>query len=202
MKPSTIPSLESGSVPAVSEGAANGARIPHSRSSRIARGSSGLEAVFDEPEMDMERRKDVLAKAVFRQTAGRPAGSGVHLGANPAFSPGPACRAHARNPWAIWKPSDLFAQSGPLLTLFIGVQIASACLTAGWLAEHGVLDRALLTGMLPLLFLTIDAVAFVSLRGRLLAGFAWPAVWIGLATLLPGMLALGLTGYESSHTLG
>ncbi len=205
VKPSPMSPNESGSLPwaagdALNSAPAGGPRVPHSRAAWKARGGHELESVFDDGELDAERRKDLLAKAAFRMTATRAAGPvpGVEAG----FRPETAAKAHVRNPWAIWKPSDLFIQCGPLLTVFIGVQIASACMTARWLAEQGVLDRALLTGMLPLLFLTLDALTFVSLRGRLLPGFAKPALWLAAATLAPGGLALGLFGFASSRSAG
>lgn len=196
MKPLTQPTAETDSLsPAPGPSPAGSPRIPGSGTLRQGRNRS-LEDVFNEPEMDAERRKDVLAKAAFRLTAAStPSASPQGLPLSPA-DPGISARAHVRNPWAIWRVSDLFVQCGPLLTLYMAAQVASACITASWLAAHGVLDRALLTGMLILLFVTLDAMVFVCLRGRLLAGFLKPACWLAVATLIPGGLALAAAWFE------
>lgn len=197
MKSPIQPTLETGSVsPVLGPGPAAPSTIPGSGTFRKGR-SRVLEEVFNEPEMDAERRKDVLAKAAFRLTAAHLSSTASQVPSLTPADPAISARAHVRNPWAIWRASDLFAQCGPLLTLYLGAQIASACITATWLANHGVPDRALLTAMLTLLFLTLDAMVFVCLRGRLLAGFIRPAMWLALATLAPGCLALGMSWFET-----
>ena len=108
-------------------------------------------------------------------------------------------QAHVRNPWAIWRISDLFAQCGPLLTVFIGSQIASAAYVAAWLARILGQEKAFMIGVLLLAVFVADGVTFALFRGRLLAGFKIPATVLVLTTIVPGAILRAFEWWNAMH---
>ena len=98
--------------------------------------------------------------------------------------------AHRRDPMAWWRLTDLFALCGPIMTVFLVMQVLSSVATTWFVMGFADVDHRLLVGMLILANLVIDAVILAYHRGRHYKELARPVVLTALVTILPGSLLM------------
>lgn len=97
------------------------------------------------------------------------------------------CQQHVRNPWAVWTISDLFMLGGPLVSVFLICQVVAAILLARAVAHIWMWDFLVSSVTTVWGYILLDMVVFLFRRGRLVTGFIFPAVWVSLVTIAPGI---------------
>jgi nitrogen fixation/metabolism regulation signal transduction histidine kinase len=91
---------------------------------------------------------------------------------------------------AWWRLTDLFALCGPIMTVFLVMQVLSSVATTWFVMGFADVDHHLLVGMLILANLVIDAVILAYYRGRHYKELARPVFLTALVTVLPGPLLM------------
>ncbi len=96
---------------------------------------------------------------------------------------------HPRDPMVWHSLSDLFVLCGPILTVFIALQVVSCMAITHVILHFRDLNHLLLDGILISGVLAIDGLILACLRGRHYRELSLPFILQSLFTVLPGILA-------------
>lgn len=98
---------------------------------------------------------------------------------------------HPRDPM-VWRSlSDLFVLCGPMMTVFIALQVISCMAMTHVVLHFREVNHLMMDGILISGALAIDGLILACLRGRHYKELSLPFILNGLVTILPGILAFG-----------
>lgn len=92
------------------------------------------------------------------------------------------------NPFAVKRFTDLLALAGIWVALILIGELGMACYLAEPAGRYLRVPALQVGGTLAVMYLALDVVVYLVLRGRMIFQWMVPALWVAAAVVVPGML--------------